>query len=84
MNDEIGKQPEPTTEEPELHPGGVDAVIPDEPPAGPVPHDLHPEDNAAVDDVLPDEISQPDEEKEQAPDDGKVSGEDETEDEPPA
>ncbi|WP_110183066.1 hypothetical protein [Nocardioides solisilvae] len=83
MDAQIGKQPEPTTEEPELHPGGVDAVIPDEP-GGPVPHDLDPDDNAAVEDVLPDEISEPDDEKEQAPDDGKVSGEDTTEDEPPA
>ncbi|WP_181312528.1 hypothetical protein [Nocardioides campestrisoli] len=83
MNDGIGEQPTPTTEEPELYPGGVDAVIPEEPAT--LGHDLDPGSNAAVDeDVVPDEITEPDQGKEQAPDDGKVSGEDDTEDEPPA
>jgi hypothetical protein len=77
----LGPIPTPTTEEPELHPGGVDAIVPV---AEPLPHDLDPEDNAALDDVVPDEIAEPDEDKEQAPDDGAVSGEDETADEPPA
>ena len=83
MNDDkLAPQPTPTTEEPELYPGGVDAI--DAPHSDPLPHDLDPDDNAALDDVVPDEISQPDEEKEQAPDDGAVSGVDAPQDEPPA
>lgn len=81
------EQPEPTTEEPEKYPGGADAIDDSgkygDTPGGPTTRDLHPDDNPAVDDVIPDEIAAPDD-KSQAPDDEKTSGEDDVEDEPPA
>ena len=63
------------TEEPQLLPGGPDSV--DNPkygqtPGPPVGRDLPPEDNPAVDDELPEELSEPDD-KEQGPD-GDASG----------
>jgi hypothetical protein len=73
-------------ERPELHPGGADSI--DDPekygdtPGPPATRDLPPEDNPAVDDVLPDEIAEPDD-KSQEPDTG-TSGEDDTEQESPA
>lgn len=68
-NDEIGQMPEPTTEEPELIPGGADAIAED-PEDGGLGRDLSPDDNPAVDDVLPEEIAEPDD-KSQAPDNGE-------------
>ncbi len=66
MNDEeLSPMPEPYTEEPQLVPGGVDALDEDPADAG-LARDLNPDDNPAVDDVLPDEIAEPDE-KPQAP-----------------
>ncbi|WP_101525326.1 hypothetical protein [Nocardioides houyundeii] len=79
---DLGPIPTPTTEDPDLYPGGVDAVEPTGP--DPLPHDLDPQHNAGLRDKAPDEISEPDAEKEQAPSDGAVSGETETPDEPPA
>ena len=64
-NDELSPMPEPYTEEPQLVPGGVDALEEDPADTG-LARDLDPEDNPAVDDVLPDEIAAPDE-KPQAP-----------------
>ncbi|MBD3923325.1 hypothetical protein IEZ26_01720 [Nocardioides cavernae] len=64
-NDELSPMPEPYAEEPQLVPGGVDALEEDPADAG-LPRDLDPDDNPAVDDVLPDEIAEPDE-KSQAP-----------------
>ncbi|GGD22191.1 hypothetical protein [Nocardioides daphniae] len=58
-------KPDPVTEEPELKPGGIDA-IPDDPDGLGLPRDLAPENNPAVDDELPDEIAEPDD-KDQAP-----------------
>ena len=66
MNDKLDPMPEPFTTEPELHPGGVDA-IPDAPEDDGLGRDLEPDANPAVDDVLPEEISEPDTEKKQAP-----------------
>lgn len=63
---DLGPQPEPVIEEKEPNPGGADA-IPESPDLG-VARDLHPDDNPAVEDVLPDRISAPDEDKKQAPD----------------
>ncbi|MGD9958018.1 hypothetical protein [Nocardioides sp.] len=62
MSDDLGKMPEPTTEEPQLHPGGVDSI--DDPkygttPETPIPADANPKDNPAVSDVTPEELSQP-------------------------
>ena len=66
MTDEqLSPMPKPYTEEPQLVPGGVDAVVEDPADAG-LARDLDPDDNPAVDDVLPDEIAEPDE-KSQAP-----------------
>lgn len=65
-NDELSPMPEPYTEEPQLAPGGVDALQEDPADTG-LARDLDPDDNPAVDDVLPDEIAAPDE-KSQAPD----------------
>ena len=67
MNDsDLGPMPEPKIEDPELIPGGADAVEPDPADNG-LARDLDPDDNPAVDDVLPDQIAEPDD-KSQAPD----------------
>jgi hypothetical protein len=87
-NDDLSPMPEPYAEEPQLVPGGVDALH-DDPADNGLARDLDPEDNPAVDDVLPDEIAEPDD-KSQAPDEGAASDEEsgqEAEDgspEPPA
>lgn len=65
MNDDIGPMPDAKTEEPELEPGGADALEPDPEDNG-LGRDLDPEANPAVDDILPDQIAQPDD-KSQAP-----------------
>jgi len=65
-NDELSPMPTPVTEDPELYPGGVDAIA-DDPEDNGLGRDLDPDDNPAVDDALPDAISQPDD-KSQAPD----------------
>ena len=66
----LGPLPEPTTEEPQLYPGGADAV--DDPKYGETPDDptvpdIDPGDNAAVDDIAPAEVTEPDD-KQQEPD----------------
>jgi hypothetical protein len=71
-NEELSPMPTPSTEEPELVPGGVDALTEDPADNG-LGRDLSPEDNPAVDDVLPDEIAEADD-KSQAPD-GKADAE---------
>lgn len=72
---------------PQDEPGGPDALEHEDGPGGPLGRDLPPEDNPAVDDILPEEVAEPDEEKQQEPDTG-VSGEagagDGTVTEPPA
>lgn len=79
---DLGPLPTPEAVPPQLHPGGVDAV--DDTGSQPLPHDLDPGDNPMLDDVVPDEIAERDDDKEQAPDGGAVSGEDDAPDEPPA
>ena len=64
-NEDLGPLPEPVIEDKEPNPGGADAVTED-PADQYLARDLHPEDNPAVDDVLPDEIAQADD-KQQAP-----------------
>lgn len=64
-NDELSPMPTPVTEEPELVPGGVDA-LPEDPADNGLGRDLDPDDNPA-DDLVPDEITAPDD-KSQAPD----------------
>jgi hypothetical protein len=70
MNDkDLGPIPEPTAEEPQLVPGGPDAPVYDPADEG-LSRDLDPDDNPAVDDVLPDEVAEPDD-KSQEPDTGQ-------------
>ena len=64
--EDLSPMPTPTTEDPELYPGGVDA-LPEDPADNGLGRDLNPDDNPAVDDVLPDAITEPDD-KSQAPD----------------
>ncbi len=64
-DDELSPMPTPTTKDPELYPGGVDALA-DDPADNGLGRDLSPEDNPAVDDVLPGEVAEPDA-KSQAP-----------------
>ena len=64
-NEDLSPMPTPFTQEPELVPGGVDA-LPEDPADNGLGRDLDPEDNPAVDDLLPDEVSEPDD-KPQAP-----------------
>ncbi|WP_067435602.1 hypothetical protein [Nocardioides jensenii] len=70
---DVGAMPEATAEAPQLIPGGADSL--DDPkygdtPGDPVPRDLDPSDNPAVDhEEVPDEIKQPDD-KQQEPSDG--------------
>lgn len=65
-NDDLSPMPTPTTEDPDLYPGGVDALAEDPDDNG-LGRDLDPAANPAVDDALPDEIAEADD-KSQAPD----------------
>ena len=73
-DNDLGPMPESTTQEPELIPGGSDAIV-DDPANGGLGRDLSPDDNPAVDDALPEEIAQPDD-KSQAPDEGSDADDD--------
>lgn len=65
MTDEdLSPMPTPSAEEPQLVPGGVDALEEDPADNG-LSRDLNPEDNPA-DEVVPDELTEPDD-KSQAP-----------------
>jgi len=63
-DDDLSPMPTPYTEEPQLVPGGVDALEEDPADTG-LPRDLSTEANPAVDDTVPDEISQPDDKKQE-------------------
>lgn len=63
---DLGPLPDPVIEDKEPNPGGADAV-PESPDEG-LARDLNPDDNPAVDDVLPDKIAEPDADKRQEPD----------------
>ncbi len=63
-NEDLSPMPTPSAEEPQLVPGGVDALEEDPADNG-LSRDLHPEDNPA-DEVVPDELTEPDD-KPQAP-----------------
>jgi hypothetical protein len=71
-DDNLGPMPESTAEEPQLAPGGTDAVEVDdsEERAGSEARDLDPERNPAVEDALPGDVAQGDD-KEQAPAEGE-------------
>lgn len=77
--------PTPKAEKPQLLPGGADSL--EDPkygdtPGDPVPRDLDPDDNPAVDDSAPEAVKERDD-KQQEPDEG-TSGEGDTPPEPPA
>jgi hypothetical protein len=66
----LGPQPEPATEEPELRPGGADSIADEkygDTPGEPTVPDIAPGENAAVEGRAPDEVTAPDD-KQQAPD----------------
>ena len=66
-DNDLGPIPEPYAEEPQLVPGGADAdALHSDPADDGLPRDLGTEENPAVDDTVPDEISEPDD-KSQAP-----------------
>ncbi len=84
-NDDLSPMPEPYAEEPQLVPGGVDALH-DDPADNGLARDLDPDDNPAVDDVLPEEVAEADD-KSQAPDGEAASSDKEagtTDDDPEA
>ena len=84
-DNDLGPMPESTTQEPELVPGGVDAIV-DGLPEENLARDLNPDQNPAVDDVLPEEIAEGDD-KSQAPDEGSDADDEasgESSDEPDA
>ena len=62
---ELPPQPDAVAEEPQLHPGGPDAIEPEGGEDAPLGRDLPPEQNPATEEV-PEELSQPDDKK-QAP-----------------
>lgn len=72
--DELGPMPDPEIEPPPENPGGVDAINEDVPFAGDEPavlgRDLDPERNPQVEDHAPDEISQPEDKKQEGESDG--------------
>ena len=82
-NDDLGPQPDPVIEDKESNPGGVDAVSENEVDQN-LARDLHPDDNPAVDDALPEEIAAPDEEKSQSPDGKADDAESGSQDDPAA
>lgn len=66
-DDQLPPMPTPSAEDPQLVPGGVDAdALHADPADDGLGRDLRPEDNAAVDEESPAEISEPDD-KPQAP-----------------
>ena len=69
MSDEhLPPMPTPSSEEPQLVPGGVDAdALHTDPADDGLGRDLNPDDNPAVDEVVPDEVTEPDD-KSQEPD----------------
>ncbi len=82
MVEKLSPMPEPEAETPELHPGGTDAVVDDEVyPEGDVvmPRDIRL--NPEVDEQVPDEITEPDDKKQEPNGD---SGTADTAEEPPA
>jgi hypothetical protein len=74
---DLGEKPKAEAEEPARNPGGADAINDDAPFQGddptPLGHDLDPEDNPAVEDELPDEVTQLDD-KQQEPEGDDESG----------
>lgn len=86
----LGPRPEPEIEPGEPHPGGADAVDGgdgvDTEDAGPdtLPHDMHPDENPAVEGGLPDEMKEGEDTRTQATDESSDVPEVEPEEESPA
>jgi hypothetical protein len=78
MVTDLGEQPTPEIEPAEPPPGGVDAVEDTEYQPDPVVPDLSGVGNVAAKDIVPDEITEPDETDEGAANDGASEPEMET------
>ena len=83
MDNDLGPKPDPVIEDKEPNPGGADAVPANEFDQN-LARDLDPEDNPAVDDDLPDEVTAPDDEKTQEPDGKADDAESGVQDDPAA
>lgn len=74
MTEKLGPMPDPQVEPPEENPGGADAISDDTPFAGDessvLARDLDPDRNPAAEEHVPDEISQPDDKKQEGESDG--------------
>lgn len=68
MTSDLGPMPDPQIEPKEPNPGGVDAV--EEVDAPPAVNELPAEGNPAIEDVVPDEITQPEDTETEATSDG--------------
>jgi hypothetical protein len=77
----IGEQPQPHIEPAEPNPGGVDAIEGNDHEVAPVVPDLSTEDNPAVEDAAPDELTQQLAEPEETEDGASTDGASEPEDE---
>jgi len=82
-NDDLGPQPDPLIEDKEGNPGGADAISENEFDQN-LARDLDPDENPAVDDALPEEIAEQDDEKSQSPDGQADDAETGAEDDPEA
>jgi hypothetical protein len=84
---DLGPQPTPTTESPEMFPGGTDATRDAtdyvDRGADPAARDMDPDDNPAVEDALPEGVKESDDKK-QEPDDDERGEDADGPDEPPA
>lgn len=81
-HEDLGPQPDPVVEEKEPNPGGADA-LPDDAEDEGLARDLDPATNPAVDEVMPQEITEPDD-KSQTPDGQAADAETGAEDDPEA
>ena len=80
---DLAPMPDPVVEDKEPNPGGADALpLPEDDEV--LARDLNPAANPAVDEVMPDEITEPDSEKTQAPDGEADAAETGEEDDPEA
>ena len=79
---DLGPQPEPEIEPGEPNPGGADAIDATDPEHE--PHDLDPQLNPAVEDALPDEITETEDTSTQATEDEDGDSETEPHEESPA
>ena len=83
---DLGEKPEAEAEEPARNPGGADAINDDAPFEGdhaiPLGHDLDPHDNPAVEDQMPDEVTELDDKQQEPQDDDSGEESDPKEEDP--